>query len=93
MMDVEEINVDDFTLEQLVSTASCLENDLKRARDELDDSMKELEYAKKKQKVVEIVNHRRELCLVKDKLSENKKEIKLITDNIKKIQHNGKLFS
>ena len=87
------MNIDDFTLEELVSTASGLENDLKRAREELDESMKDLEYVKKKQKVVEIVNHRMELRLVKDKLSQNKEEIKLITNNIKMIQHKGKLSS
>ena len=92
-MDAEEINIDDFTLEELVSTASSLQNDLKRAREELDDSMKELEYMKKKQKVVEIVNSRKELHVVKNQLSENIEEIKLITDNIKMMQHNGKLFS
>ena len=91
-MDVEEINIDDFTLEELVSTASTLQNDLKRAREELDDSMKELEYMKKKQKVVEIVKSHKELHLVKNQLSENTEEIRLITDNIKMIQDNGKLF-
>ena len=91
MMDVDEMNIDDFTLEELVSTASILENDLKRAREELDDSIRKLEYVRKKQKLVEIVNHHKELCLVKDKLSENKEEIKLITNNIRMIQNKGKL--
>ena len=49
-MDIDERNIDEYTLEDLDNEATNLQNELKQTREELDESMKQLIFMKKKNK-------------------------------------------
>ena len=53
-MEFNDSDIDDCILHELYTEAEKLQNGLKCARDELDESIKQLTHIKKKQKVVQI---------------------------------------
>ena len=88
-MDIDERNIDEYTLEDLDNEATNLQNELKQRREELDETMKQLIFMKKKQKVIEIGKTVKQLTAVKEELAENRQQIKVIDDNIKIMRDNG----
>ena len=87
-MDLE--NFENCSLEELTSKANEVATDLKRMRDRLDDSRRELQHFKKKQKVIEIVNNQKKLQAMKEELEENRKQIESISTSIKDMEKDSK---
>ena len=79
-MELNDVEISKYTLEELDTEADKLQNELKHARDELDESFKQLTQMKKKQKVVQIRNALKEL------LAKNQEQIKQIDADIKVMQ-------
>ena len=85
-MEFDEANINNYTLEELHDKAEKINYELKRTRDELNESYKELELKQKKQKVIEIKRNFEDLAALKEELGRNRKEITLIDEKIKVMQ-------
>ena len=82
-MEINDCDIANYTLADLDNVAAKLQNELKRAREEVEESTKELTFMQKKQKVVEIKKSQEELAALKQVLSTNCQQIKEIDENIK----------
>ena len=87
-MEIHEGDLGSFTIQQLNKTAAGLLSQLKRTREQLDESTKVLERKRKKQKFLEIKKTSEELLKLKKALADNEQQIKEIDEHIKGMEGN-----
>lgn len=85
-MELNNVEIDNYTLEELDTEAAKVQIELKHTRDQLDESNKQLAHMKKKQRVLQIRKSTAELNELKELLAKNQQQIKQIDTDIKIIQ-------